>query len=494
VTRFLCRTCGTEYADSGESPPAACAICEDDRQYVPEGGQQWTTLADLRREHRAVLRELEPRLTGIGLEPSFGIGQRALLLESDGGNVLWDCVPLLDEMASFVESRGGLSAIAISHPHYYTTMIEWAHAFDCPVLIHETDREWVMRPDPAVELWSGDVRELAPEAQLLRLGGHFEGGQVLHWTSGADGRGALLSGDIVQVLPGQRRVSFMYSYPMLIPLPAREVERMGGTLEAYEFDRIYGAWWNRVVSAGGNDAVRWAVDRYVRALDREPQDDGPPPPDDDLRVAGVDMAGGGWAVVVLEGSRVVEAFRCETFAEALLLDAAVIAVDIPIGIPERETREADAEARRFVGPRASSVFMTPIRAALEAETYAEAREIATALTGKSLSAQAYALSRRILEVDEYAARDPRIIEVHPEVSFCELARRPIPSKRRLEGLVERRRLLREEGIEVPESAPRIKEPDLLDATVAAWTARRYARGAAAPLPVTHRERIGAIWR
>jgi hypothetical protein len=70
----------------------------------------------------------------------------------------------------------------------------------------------------------------------------------------------------VQVLPGQRRVSFMYSYPMLIPLPAREVERMGATLEAYHFDRIYGAWWNRVVSSGGKAAVRQGVARYAEAL------------------------------------------------------------------------------------------------------------------------------------------------------------------------------------------------------------------------------------
>ena len=116
MTCFVCCACGTEHANSGEAPPAACAICEDDRQYVPEEGQRWTTLAELRRDHRAVIRELEPQLTGIGLEPNFGIGQRALLLESGGGNVLWDCVPLLDEMLAFVESRGGLSAIAISHP------------------------------------------------------------------------------------------------------------------------------------------------------------------------------------------------------------------------------------------------------------------------------------------------------------------------------------------------------------------------------------------
>jgi predicted RNase H-like nuclease/predicted enzyme related to lactoylglutathione lyase len=213
-----------------------------------------------------------------------------------------------------------------------------------------------------------------------------------------------------------------------------------------------------------------------------------------VRAAGVDLARGALAVVVLEGNRVVDAFRCETFADALLIDAEVVGVDVPIGMPEAGARAADEEARRFVGERASSVFPTPIRAVLEAPTYADARRVATELTGKSISAQTYALGRRILEVDEHAHRDERVIEVHPEVSFHELARRPLRSKHRLEGLVERRALLEEAGIEVPASAPRIAEPDLLDATIVAWTAQRYARGDALPLPADHTHRIGAIWR
>jgi predicted RNase H-like nuclease len=214
----------------------------------------------------------------------------------------------------------------------------------------------------------------------------------------------------------------------------------------------------------------------------------------EVRTAGVDLARGALAVVVLEGTRVVDAFRCETFADALLVDAEVVGVDVPIGMPQAGARAADEEARRFVGERASSVFPTPIREVLEAPTYADARRVATELTGKSISAQTYALGRRILEVDEHAHRDERVIEVHPEVSFHELARRPLASKHRLEGLVERRALLEEAGIEVPASAPRIAEPDLLDATIVAWTAERYARGDALPLPADHTERIGAIWR
>jgi predicted RNase H-like nuclease len=215
---------------------------------------------------------------------------------------------------------------------------------------------------------------------------------------------------------------------------------------------------------------------------------------DRLRVAGVDLARGRLAVVVLEGTRVVEAFRCETFAEALLVDATVVAVDVPIGIPEAGARPADEAARRFVGPRAASVFPTPVRAVLEAATYADARAVATKLTGRSISAQAYALRRRILEVDEHAHADERVIEVHPEVSFRELAHRPLLSKHRGDGLAERRALLGQAGIEVPSSVPRLGEPDLLDATVAAWSARRYARGEALPLPARHTARLGAIWR
>jgi len=213
-----------------------------------------------------------------------------------------------------------------------------------------------------------------------------------------------------------------------------------------------------------------------------------------LRVAGVDIAGGGWAVVVLEGDKVVEAYRCERFAQALRNDVEVIAVDVPIGIPESGSRPADNAARRFVGKRGSSVFPTPVRAVLETPTYEKAREQAVELTGKSLAKQTYSLAPYIMEVDEYAHDDARVIAVHPEVSFFELGHRPLPPKRRADGWAERRRLLEEAGIDVPATAQRIREPDLLDATIAAWTARRYALGQALPLPDGHDERIGAIWR
>jgi glyoxylase-like metal-dependent hydrolase (beta-lactamase superfamily II) len=253
--RFLCATCSTQYPESDE-PPAVCAICEDERQYVPEDGQKWTTLEELRATHSAVIREELPGLYGIGCEPDFAIGQRALLLDS----VLWDCQALLDD--EIAEAVGSLDAIAISHPHFYSTMVEWAHRFDCPIYIHADDREWVMRPDPSIVFWEGEQHELKPGLTLLRLGGHFTGGQVLHWAEGS----ALLAGDIVMVIPDRRFVSFMRSFPNLIPLPAETVLGIAEKLEPWAFDRIVGAWFGRVVRADGKGAVRRSAERYARAL------------------------------------------------------------------------------------------------------------------------------------------------------------------------------------------------------------------------------------
>ena len=145
-------------------------------------------------------------------------------------------------------------------------MVEWAHRFDCPVYLHAADREWVMRPDDAIEFWDGDTKELGDGLTLIRCGGHFAGGTVLHWPEG----NALLSGDIVQVIPDRSWVSFMYSYPNLIPLPEEAIYRIVAALEPFEFERIWGAWWGRFVRRDGKGAVLHSAERYVRALRGEP--------------------------------------------------------------------------------------------------------------------------------------------------------------------------------------------------------------------------------
>jgi glyoxylase-like metal-dependent hydrolase (beta-lactamase superfamily II) len=266
MPRFICETCGTQYPESAD-PPAQCTICEEPRQYVRWKGQRWTTLHDLRESHRAEIREEEAGLTGIGTDPSFAIGQRALLVQAPSGNVLWDCISLFDdEIGERVEGLGGISAIAISHPHYYSSMVEWSHAFDAPVYLHAADRRWVVHESQRIEFWEEETKELGPGLTLIRCGGHFAGGAVLRWAAGCGGRGALLSGDILQVVEDRRWVSFMYSYPNLIPLPAEDVRRIAAAVEPYSFERIYGAWFDKVVTKDAKAALRRSVERYVAAL------------------------------------------------------------------------------------------------------------------------------------------------------------------------------------------------------------------------------------
>jgi hypothetical protein len=245
-----------------------CAICEDERQYVGWEGQRWTTLEELRDDHENRIRDEEAGLTGIGTTPKFGIGQRALLVRSPGGNVLWDCVSLIDEATiDAVNDLGGLAAIAISHPHYYASMVEWSRAFGgVPIYLHAADRDWVMRPDPAILFWEGETRALHDGITLIRCGGHFEGSTVLHWPAGADGKGALLTGDTLYVCMDRRHVGIMYSYPNLIPLPESAVRRAVEAVEPFAFDRIYGFLFDQAIAEGAQGAVRRSGDRYLRAI------------------------------------------------------------------------------------------------------------------------------------------------------------------------------------------------------------------------------------
>ncbi len=260
----ICVTCGTQFPPT-ERRPERCPICEDERQYIGLQGQQWITLEDLRTAHRNALYQESPGIWGIGTEPKFAIGQRGLLIQSEAGNILWDCVSLIDdETVARIQALGGISAIAISHPHYYSSMVEWSQAFGgAPIYLHDDDREWVQRPDPCIRFWKGATHALSATFSLIRIGGHFAGYQVLHWSEGA---GALFSGDLPQVCMDRRWVSFMYSYPNYLPLSAASVSRILATLESFEFGKLFGAWPEFVIQAEAKSVVRRSAERYLQAL------------------------------------------------------------------------------------------------------------------------------------------------------------------------------------------------------------------------------------
>ena len=264
---WICITCGTQY-EPAVKPPQNCRICEDERQYINWNGQEWTTMVDLQRSHQNLIRSQGVGITGIGTAPKFAIGQRALLVQTEHGNLLWDCVSLMDDpTAEAVKALGGITAIAISHPHYYSSMVEWSANFgNLPIYLHADDRQWVMRPLRNIVFWEGERQNLFGGLTLIRCGGHFAGGAVLHWGEGEQGEGALLTGDIIQVAQDRRYVSFMWSYPNYIPLSAAAVNRITCAVESFAFKRIYGAWWDAIVETEGKAAVERSASRYLKAI------------------------------------------------------------------------------------------------------------------------------------------------------------------------------------------------------------------------------------
>jgi hypothetical protein len=175
------------------------------------------------------------------------------------------------DTVALIKALGGIHAIAISHPHYYTSMVEWSQAFGgIPIYLHEDDRQWVLRPDASLTFWRGDTYSLGQGLTLIRVGGHFPGFQVLHSATAEDGQGALFARDQPQVCPDRRYVSFMYSYPNFVPLDPASVRRIVSRLEPFSFTQLYGAWPNFVIRGNAKEALRRSAERYLRALDGFP--------------------------------------------------------------------------------------------------------------------------------------------------------------------------------------------------------------------------------
>ncbi len=234
----LCATCGVENDIDRE----ACSICADERQYLPREGQGWTSLAERAAEGcRIEITELEPDCYALHATPRADIGQSALLVRTPSGNLLWDVPGYLDEVtAQAVRELGGVAAVMASHPHMYGCQLEWARAFGATVHVAEADRQWVRRwgDDGEIVPWS-EPFDVLPGLRATQLGGHFPGSAVVEWAAGAEGRGVLLAGDTVKAVPAEGWVTFMRSFPNLIPLSAGVVTRVADAVAELTFDRLY---------------------------------------------------------------------------------------------------------------------------------------------------------------------------------------------------------------------------------------------------------------
>ena len=266
----LCATCGVEH----QHPlPAFCAICADERQYLPEDGRQhWITLNELQTDHSMDVWEIEPGLHGFTTNPSVGIGHRPLLVQTPSGNLLWDPPAYIDDSAvETVRKLGGLRWIAASHPHMNGTQLEWSAAFgDAPVYVNSRDAEWVARSGDAIKFWDGEV-ELAPGLNLIRTGGHFAGSCVVHWR-GQDGRGVLLSSDTIYPVAAKGWVTFLRSYPNRIPLSAGTVQRIADQVLELDFDRLYGNFHNQPITTEAKQAVKRSAERHIAWVSGEHDD------------------------------------------------------------------------------------------------------------------------------------------------------------------------------------------------------------------------------
>jgi glyoxylase-like metal-dependent hydrolase (beta-lactamase superfamily II) len=263
----ICVTCGTQFAESA-LPPERCSICQDERQFVGLDGQEWTTFEDLQSRRQLDIVLQERSLTSFHIQPHFAIGHRAFFLQTPEGNILWDCLSTFDATAAdHINRRGGLQYILISHPHYYSAMVEWSREFNnAPIYLHRDDAEWVMRHSPAIEFWSGETKRLFGGVRAIRCGGHFPGSTVLYWPAGAEGKGVLLTGDTLQVASDRCHVGFMRSYPNWVPLGPRAAKRAVDALDPYSFDRIYGAFPKLTIATGGKLAIAKSLKRHLSAI------------------------------------------------------------------------------------------------------------------------------------------------------------------------------------------------------------------------------------
>ncbi|KAF8524323.1 beta-lactamase-like protein [Hysterangium stoloniferum] len=271
--RPICGACGTQF--EGPNPPSRCHICDDPRQYVPPSGQTWTTLKESQSKFKNVIEPLPgagESVYTIVTQPRFPIGQRCHLIRTPQGNILWDLIAFIDdETVQKIDELGGIQAIVISHPHFYTTHSTWSHVFGkIPVYLASDDERWLSRRDASAssirKFITSPVQEIIPEsaAVAIKAGGHFPGSMVLHW------KNRLFTADTVMVVPsglydierldGTVSFAFLWSYPNMIPLPSDAISSIIERIAPFEFDAAHGGF-------SGQDIQRDAKQKLIKSAD-----------------------------------------------------------------------------------------------------------------------------------------------------------------------------------------------------------------------------------
>lgn len=288
---LICTACGTQFDTDDAKLLTRCRICDDPRQFVPPTGQKFTTLAEMKRgvyKNKWKPFEGDQRFWSLWTEPKVAIGQRAIIIQTPVGNIMWDCITYLDqETIDWINSLGGLSAIVISHPHYYTTHLEWAETFDCPVYLSWEDKEWLNRLDRLgkartfIESTEEDIEVHGEKTgvKILKLGGHFPGSLVclaferlliadtLVTTPSAMGDWSIdaLANKNTRP-PGLNSFVFMWSIPNMIPLPPDEIQRMWDVLRPHEFHSTHGAFVGTEVSDKSKGSDRTVKQRVLESM------------------------------------------------------------------------------------------------------------------------------------------------------------------------------------------------------------------------------------
>ncbi|WP_370677478.1 MBL fold metallo-hydrolase [Pleomorphomonas sp. PLEO] len=261
----VCVACGTQYPEAEQM--TECPVCRDERQYVGWAGQRWTTTAEIAADHQIRFEDAAGVMT-MALQPEFAIGQRAFLIPQEGGMVMWECLPAVTDAAlERIAGLGGVQAIAISHPHFYSAMHEWSAALGgVPIYLHEADEEWVRHDSPFLRFWDGEHFTLTGALDLVHLPGHFAGSTGLWWKNGPRPGGSLFPGDALYVVMDRRFVSFMRSYPNLIPLGPKALGRLEAKIGPLAFTDLYSAFEGREIIGDAMERVAASFARYRDAL------------------------------------------------------------------------------------------------------------------------------------------------------------------------------------------------------------------------------------